>query len=103
MRFPNSFLTRPAVLAALVLAMAGPASAQGFGRFQREPINAPGSYQIIADPTGSAPLRRVHSFSINPGACSKKAYGNGNSDCTFKSVRSQAYERSGRQPAESWY
>jgi hypothetical protein len=103
MGFPNSFLARPGIFATLSLIAIGSAFAQGFGGFQKEPINASGSYRIIADPTGSAPSPKVHSFSISAGACSKKAYGNGNSDCTFKSVRSQAYEGGGRQPADSWY
>ncbi len=75
----------------------------GFGQFAPEPINAPGSYRIIADPTGLAPTARVQSFRIDAGACSSKKYDNGNSDCTFHSVRSQAYELAKNQPAEAWY
>lgn len=90
----------------IVLMIVGNYAAQaqdmkGFGKFLAEPINAPGSYKVIPDPTGSAPFRKVHRFSINPGACNASAYGN--SDCAFQSVRSQAFERGKKQPAEAWY
>lgn len=75
----------------------------GFGSFKKEPINAPGSYMIVKDSTGSAPAAKLHSFTITPGACSASKYTDGNSDCTFKSVRSQAYEGAQKQPAEAWY
>lgn len=75
----------------------------GFGTFQKEPINAPGSYKVIADPTGAGPTAKAHSFLIESGACSNKKYTNGNSDCSFNSVRAQAYESGKKQPAEAWY
>jgi hypothetical protein len=91
----------------LVLAtMSLPGVAQdlgGFGKFQKEPINAPGSYAVVTDPTGSSPVKKVHSFRVFPGECSDKKYSNGNSDCSFKSVRSQAYETNKKQPTDAWY
>ena len=90
-------------VAILLLASPGLGQAGGFGAFQKEPINAPGSYKLIADPTGQAPSPKVHSFTIAPGKCSASAYDNGNSDCTFKSVRSQLYEPNKQQPKEAWY
>jgi hypothetical protein len=75
----------------------------GFGSFKKEPINAPGSYKIVKDSTGAAPAAKLHSFTITPGACSDRKYTNGNSDCTFKSVRSQAYETEQKQPHDAWY
>lgn len=91
---------------AVLLAMALPAAAQdlkGWGGFLKEPINRPGTYKVVADPTGAGPTGRVHWFRIDAGSCSNKAHGNGNSDCTFNSVRAQAYEKSKSQPAKAWY
>ncbi|WP_156317282.1 hypothetical protein [Cypionkella psychrotolerans] len=79
------------ICAALFLAnLALPATAQdfgGLGKFLKEPINAPGSYKVIADPTGAGPTAKVHRFVIDAGACSGKKYSNGDSDCSFNSVR----------------
>lgn len=79
------------------------AQAQGFGRFDEEPINAPDGYRLVRDPTGSAPTRRVHMFQIDAGTCSARPYGNGFNDCHFQSVRSQLFETRQTQPTEAWY
>ena len=88
---------------ALFAVFAMPAAAQDFGRFAEEPINAPGAYGMMRDPTGTAPQARVHMFRIDPGACAAARYDNGLSDCDFNSVRSQVYETRQTQPTEAWY
>ena len=100
----NTWRTLLCGLVALVLS-GGTAAADraGFGRFQKEPINAPGSYRIVRDPTGAAPAAKLHSFTISPGACSDSKFTNGKSDCTRQSVRSQAYETEQKQPPDAWY
>lgn len=75
----------------------------GFGELREEPINAPGKFQLIDDPTGAAVTPKVYSFTISPGACSSQKYDNGNSDCTLQSVRTQLYQVSRTQPEEAWY
>ena len=95
-----------AAVAALVIATAGVGHAKdGFKRFREEPINAKGSYKLIPDPTGEAGTSKVDRFTILPGKCnSSSKYSNGNSDCTFKSVRSQLYQPPPQtQPKEAWY
>lgn len=79
------------------------ASTQDFGGFLKEPINAPGSYQVVANPTGTGPSGKVHRFHIKPGPGSSKSYDNLASDCDFNSIRAQAYEKGKSQPAEAWY
>lgn len=93
-----------AIIIAFVL-LGGIAQAGGsdFASFKKEPINAPGSYKVVTDPTGNAPAAKIHRFTITPGACSDRKYTNGNSDCTSKSVRSQAYETASKQPPQAWY
>ncbi len=86
----------------LVSASLGQAK-DGFGKFLKEPINAPGSYKFIPDPTGQASTPKVHSFTIKPGKCSTAKHFSGASDCTFKSVRSQLFEPNKKQPKEAWY
>jgi hypothetical protein len=76
----------------------------GFGDFKEEPINAPGQYRLIDDPTSEALSSKVYSFTISPGVCSDEKYDNGNSDCSFNSVRTQLYEQGRTQPpGENWY
>jgi polysaccharide lyase-like protein len=92
------------IAASLVLSSIGLAQAKDeFGPFKREPINAPGSYRLVPDPTGEASSLMVHRFTIKPGKCSNSSYDNGESDCTSKSVRSQLYESSQKQPKQAWY
>ena len=91
-----------AVVAAWVLIVL-PATAQDFPAFKEEPINAPGSYRQVADPTGQAPAKKVHSFTILPGKGSDRKYTDGNSDGSFSSVRSQRYKAISKQPDEAWY
>ena len=93
-------------LAALLVVTIAPthsALSQGFGKFGQEPINAPGDYALVRDPTGMAPEPQVHLFKINAGTCSSKPYGNGLNDCHFQSVRNQLFEKKRTQPREAWY
>lgn len=98
-----SLIAAAAFVMTTALAQAGDA----FPKFKEEPINAKGSYQLIPDPTGSAPTAKVDSFTIMPGPCNAKSkyHDNINSDCTFNSVRSQLYQPKPdqTQPKEAWY
>lgn len=101
MKSPWSLL--PSIMAFVLSGGIAQADGSGFGSFKKEPINAPGSYSIVTDTAGNAPAAKLHRFSISPGACSDRKYSNGNSDCAFRSVRSQAYEPASKQPPEAWY
>jgi len=86
----------------------GAASAQDFGGFGdglvTEPINPPAAFGRIDDPTGSAVTPKVFSFTIAPGACATATHANGDTDCTFKSIRSQIHQAGAMtQPEEAWY
>lgn len=81
----------------LVVALASPTglaaqSTSGFARngFEENENNVPGSYQQLKDPTGSAPTRKVDSFSIISDFCATVAYNDDErfSDCKWQSVRS---------------
>lgn len=100
---PARFFIRLIAVLVLNCISASAILAQGFGQFAEKPINAPGSYDRARDPTGTAPERRVHLFSIDAGTCSARPYGNGFNDCHFQSVRSQLFETNQVQPREAWY
>lgn len=84
----------------------------GFARngFKPSPNNSPNSYKWIKDPTGLAPARKVHRFTIKGGFCTKVGYGGDKryDDCKWQSVRSQLSENVfGKsvksQPKQQWY
>lgn len=55
------------------------------------------SYRYMVDPTGTAPARKVHAFSIGPGCTTAD-------DCLYQSVRSQLHEKVRDKPAnDGWY
>lgn len=90
-----------ALAAALLMAGAEAATAQLFKGYSKGFVetheNKPGVYRVIRDPTGSAPARRVHEFSISPGC-------HGPDDCAARSVRSQILENGPHVPApDGWY
>ena len=97
------FVALAAAMAYLLVSSGLGQAKDEFGPFKKEPINAPGSYKLISDPTGQASTPKVHSFTIKPGKCSTAKHFGGTSDCTFKSVRSQLYEPNKKQPKEAWY
>ena len=75
-------------------------------------LSAPKSVATVKDPTGGAPTAKVYSFKIPPAYCNDKPYDKGSkdSDCTWKSTRSQirenvfATKKNGTaQPKQSWY
>jgi Polysaccharide lyase len=82
-----------------------------FDPFKTVDLSAPGSVNIVADPTGTAPDKKVYSFALREAYCSKVRYGNSNdSDCAFGSSRSQMLEdvsatkKNGNvQPKQAWY
>ncbi len=97
-----------------IFLMATPALPQEFGDFDPfkiEEASPSNSVKFVADPTGTAPTVKVHSFHIPPGYCSDKKYGDGvSSDCKFQSTRSQMWEnvaatkKNGQvQPKSAWY
>jgi hypothetical protein len=98
-----------------VLLLCQPAEAQDIGNFDPlvvDDLSAPKSVATIKDPTGQAPTTRVYSFEIPDAYCNNKPYDKGSkdSDCTWKSTRSQirenvfATKRNGTaQPKQSWY
>jgi hypothetical protein len=98
-----------------VFACSAPAFAgadKGFDPFVKDDLSPPGSAKTIADPTGSAPTKKVQSFSLPAGYCNPKPYDKGSkdSDCTYNSSRSQFRENvfatkrnKNGQPPEAWY
>lgn len=55
------------------------------------------SYTYVADPTGSAPSTKVHSFNLGAGCTTKD-------DCDYQSARTQLHERERQRPAsDGWY
>lgn len=89
----------------VALAFAIPVAAQDFGSFKRDELSAPGTAAKVKDPTGSAPAKPVYGFTLPAGYCNPKPYdpGGAESDCTFRSSRSQMFETKKSQPAEAWY
>lgn len=78
-------------------------NAGGFDRFRIDPNTPRGGAEVIPDPTSSAQMRRVYRFMIEPGACSNQRHASSaNSDCTFKSLRSSAYEPNFRRQTDVW-
>lgn len=78
-------------------------SAGGFKAFKIDPNTPSGAHKVIRDPTGSAAMRNVHQFKLEPGACSnRKHVAADSSDCKFKSLRATAYEPEFRQKSEEW-
>jgi hypothetical protein len=78
-----------------------PAAAQTFKGYEKGFVqtheNKPREYRYIADPTGAAPSRKVHSFSISSGCFGKD-------DCASQSVRSQLLENGPHVAApDGWY
>ena len=83
----------------------GPAVADtshGFKRFIFQEASLPRSHWVADDPTGSAPSPKVDVFSLKPGPCSRIPHPNGNTDCTYGSLRSQMREDARSQPHEVW-
>ncbi len=111
---PRRGMIAVSLLAALLL-MPQAAQAQDIGNFDpfvTDDHSAPKSVATVKDPTGGAPTARVYSFKIPPAYCNKKPYDKGStdSDCTWKSTRSQirenvfATKKNGTaQPKQSWY
>jgi hypothetical protein len=107
-------LVRTIALATLISWIA-PAIAQdrtGFDPLVVDDLSAPKSVRKMRDPTGSAPAPTVYAFTIPAGYCNPKKYdaSQPDSDCTWKSTRSQyrenvfATKKNGNaQPREGWY
>lgn len=72
-----------------------------FGPFIRSLNNQPHGYQVVDDPTGKAPTKRVERFEVRPGDCAS----NGDwSDCEKDRERSElAEERKTVRSGEFWY
>lgn len=73
-----------------------------FGPFVRSLNDTPYGYQVVPDPTGSAPMPTVERFEVRPGDCG----GTGASDdCKRDRERSELSERGGRNPEgmHAWY
>ena len=64
----------------------------GFDKFIVESGNIPRSAKTIKDPTGTAPTRKVFSFSLKPAPCATIVHTDNHTDCTFSSLRSQLIE-----------
>lgn len=78
-------------------------SAGGFSKIKVDPNTPRGAFEIIADPTGSSQMKKVYSFTLDPGPCSNRKHVNGNSsDCKFKSIRATAYEADFKRQNDVW-
>jgi len=73
-----------------------------FGIFQRSLNNTSHGYQIIPDPTGTAPVKYVEKFEVRPGDCSSNSTWN---DCSNDRERSELSERykTTKSGSEFWY
>lgn len=78
-------------------------TAGGFKKFETDPNTPKGAHAVVKDPTGTAPLDRVHRFTLNPGACSDRKHVSANSsDCKFQSMRATAYEPDFKLKTDEW-
>lgn len=73
-----------------------------FGEFKRSLNNTEYGYLVITDPTGSAPVKFVERFEVQPGDC---AANDGWDDCANDRERSELSERGNRNPhgETHWY
>jgi hypothetical protein len=73
-----------------------------FGRFGRSLNVAAYGYEVIDDPTGTAPTPKIERFEVRPGDCHASAKWN---DCKQDRERSELAERSNRAAVgtTAWY
>ncbi|SHO55168.1 polysaccharide lyase [Vibrio quintilis] len=73
-----------------------------FGRFKRSLNTTSYGYQVIADPTGHAPVQQVEKFEVRPGDCGEATHW---SDCANDRERSELSEagKDNYPGDEYWY
>ena len=71
-----------------------------FGAFTRSLNDTPYGYQVVEDPTGSAPTPMVERFEVQPGDCGADP---GWSDCANDRERSELSQKGDRNPVEATY
>lgn len=71
-----------------------------FGTFVRSLNTTAYGYQVVEDPTGTAPTPTVERFEVRPGDCGADA---GWSDCAHDRERSELSQKDSRHPAGSTY